>query len=267
LIRVAPLYWIATTLTVALLLAAPRAFSTIKLDWRNVLFSYLFLLSPNSNGEVGTVTQTGWSLCYEAYFYLLFGVLLTLPRRYFLAGAAAIFGFGLLIGLSTTVPPWATVVVRPILIEFYLGALVAFLFLSGFVVPWTVAIFAIVLGVATILLTQPISDWMRVIAWGLSSCAILGGAVSLERFDLRLPKILLALGASSYSLYLVHPLVLPAFGKVWSSLHLASLPAIVPGALAFAGALAVAHAVYLWVERPLTEWLKTRSRRRTLPAH
>ena len=85
---------------------------------------------------------------------------------------------------------------------------------------------------------------------------ILIGALSLERFGVRVPKFLVALGASSYSLYLVHPFILPAFGKAWSMMHLsAKLPAFAPGLMAFSAALLVAHGIYLWLKKPMTAWL------------
>jgi exopolysaccharide production protein ExoZ len=256
-IRIVPLYWAATTVTVVLLIVAPRLFSSISLNWPNVIFSYLFLLSPNSLGTIGAVTQTGWTLCFEAYFYLVFAVLLILPRRYFLVATGLIFGLGLFISLFTTVPPWASVAVSPLVIEFYLGSIIAFLFLRGFVLPPAVAVLAIIIGAATLGLVSPSNESEHVWSWGVASGLILISAVSLEHFGVRVPKLLIALGASSYSLYLVHPFVFAALGKAWSLMHLSSVPAFIPGIIAFAVALSAGHGVYLWLELPVTEWLKT----------
>jgi exopolysaccharide production protein ExoZ len=257
LIRVAPLYWIATTITVVMLLIAPRMFATISFDYRNVICSYFFILSSNSLGDVGTVTQTGWTLCFEAYFYLIFGILLMLPRRYFLVAACFIFGTGLMIGLlDLPIAPWASVATRPLTLEFIFGAIIALLFMRGFSLHSWIAVGCMVLGAAVIILRVPGSDWARIATWGLSSGLILAGALSLERLDPRIPRLMLALGASSYSLYLAHPFVMAAFGKAWAILRLSSIPPIVPGVIAFCLALAVGHGVFLVVEKPLTEWLK-----------
>jgi peptidoglycan/LPS O-acetylase OafA/YrhL len=256
-IRIAPLYWLITTIVVVLLIAAPRLFASIELDWTNVACSYLFLLSANSIGDVGTVTQTGWTLCFEAYFYLVFTALLLLPRHYFLVVAGAVFGIGLVIGASSLpVAPWATVAVRPLILEFYLGTVIAFLFLRGHSLPAAGAVFAIVLGISGIALVDATNDWKRVLFWGGGSGLVLAGAVSLEHFGIRVPRTLIALGASSYSLYLVHPLVVPPIGKVWATAGLSNLSAFAPGTLAFAAALLIAHGVYLWIEKPMTERLK-----------
>jgi exopolysaccharide production protein ExoZ len=257
-IRIAPLYWIATTLTVALLVIVPQLFSSISLNWNNVLCSYAFLLSPNSRGDIGTVIQTGWTLCYEFYFYAVFAALLLLPRKHFLIAAGLIFVIGLLVGASgAQLPPWATVATNPLIMEFYLGSIFAFLFLAGFSLPSGLAIVAIVLSIAGILIAgDAVSEnWKRLVLWGIPCGIILAGAVSLERI-VSVPKILVALGASSYSLYLVHPFVLAAFGKAWSLMHLsAKVPAIIPGLIAFSTALIVAHGVHLWLEKPMTKWL------------
>jgi exopolysaccharide production protein ExoZ len=234
-------------------------FSTVRLDWSNVAYSYLFLLSPNSEGVVGTVTQTGWTLCYEFYFYVTFAALILLPRKYFLIAAGLIFITGLLVDTTaTTVPPWAIVATNPLLVEFYLGSFIAFLFLAGFSFPPGIAIIAIILSVVGILVVGEPTDekWHRVFSWGLPCAVILASAVSLERIGIRVPRILVALGASSYSLYILHPFVLPAFGKAWSLMHLAGkAPAFLLGIIAFSAALILAHGVHLWLEKPMTKWL------------
>jgi exopolysaccharide production protein ExoZ len=257
-IRVAPLYWIVTTATVILLIAVPTVFSSVKLDWANVVFSYFFLLSQMPSGDINTVVIVGWTLCFEAYFYLVFALFLNLPRRYFLAASGLIFGVGLLIGAFYNVPPWATVAVRPLVFEFYFGAVLAFLFVGGFALPSGIAIVAIMLGAAAMLFIDPAnSDWLRILAWGLPASFMVAGAVSLERVDIRVPKILVALGASSYSLYLTHPFAVSAAAEAWSFFHLTDrVPAYLPGAILFCTALGVGHGVYLFLEMPITDWLK-----------
>src|SRR5215472_11255649 len=125
LIRIVPLYWIATTAAVLLLLVRPSAFSALKLDWQNALFSYLFFLSQTSNGSLNTVLVTGWSLCYEMYFYVLFALLLFLPRRMFLIAGGAIFAIGLTIDAAgIEIPPRATSTTSPRLPEIYHGTII-----------------------------------------------------------------------------------------------------------------------------------------------
>jgi peptidoglycan/LPS O-acetylase OafA/YrhL len=258
-IRVVPMYWLYTTGIVILLVFAPGLFSTTKFNWQHVISSYLFLLSENNIGHVGTVMQTGWTLCFEAYFYVVFAILIKFPRKYFFALSGAMFMSGIILGAeSASVPTWATVATNPILFEFYIGAAIGLLFSKGFYLPRPLAATSIIFGIATIFMTGDVDvgRWTRVIFWGLPSSAVLLGAISLERAGMKVPQLFVALGDSSYSLYLVHPFLLPALGKVWVALHLSGMtPPAIPFLVAFCCSVAVSHALYLSIEKPVTRWL------------
>jgi exopolysaccharide production protein ExoZ len=271
-IRIIPIYWLYTSVVVALLVFAPRLFSEVRLDGYNIICSYLFLLSKNSQGVVGTVMQTGWTLCFEVYFYLLFAIFLFAPRKYFLVLCGAVFIAGVvLVGASgLAIPPWATVATDPILFEFYLGAAIAFLYLKGFHLPRPLAVAAIVLAFSVIFLTGGVDlgRWTRTLCWGLPGAALLLGFISLEHTGMTVPKLFVALGDSSYSLYLVHPFIVPALGKVWVALHLSQKwPAACLAVLAFGCALVAGYVLYIAIEKPITRWLSTAglSRRPTVP--
>jgi exopolysaccharide production protein ExoZ len=262
LIRVVPLYWIATTATIVLLLVIPSAFSTQRLAWDNVVPSYLLLLSREPDGSLNTILPTGWTLCYEMYFYALFALLLFLSRRMFLIVAGFVFAVGLTTyAAKFDIPAWATVATNPLLLEFYLGTLIAFLFIQGYWLPPLLAIVGGAASIATVfLLGDPVpSDWMmRVLYWGLPAAIILSALVSLERAGLRVPRLLTALGESSYSLYLFHIFLVVAFAKMWSYTHLTeTLPVYALGVVSFVGALGISHMIYLLVEKPLAQWLRS----------
>lgn len=261
-IRVVPIYWFYTTVLVILLVLIPGLFTSLKFEWPHIISSYFFLLSKNNVGYVGTILQTGWTLCYEMYFYFLFAMLLRLPQKAFLPAAAAIFAAGIAVGeLGIPVPVWLTVATNPILLEFYLGAVIAHLYLNGFSLPRPWALAAIGAGIATILIARDVDQglWPRVIFWGIPGGALLLGAISLERAGLRTPRPLVTLGDSSYSLYLVHPFLMPALGKAWTSFHLGgTLPPAVLLIAGFGICLVAGHLSYLLLERPATQWLSRR---------
>jgi exopolysaccharide production protein ExoZ len=262
LIRVVPLYWIATTATIVLLLLIPSAFSTQTLKWDNVVPSYLLLLSREPDGSLNTILPTGWTLCYEMYFYALFAVLLFLSRRLFLIITGLVFAVGLAIyAAKFDIPPWATVATNPLLLEFYLGTLIAFLFIHGYFLWPILAVVGAAASIATVLLLgDPVpSDWMmRVLYWGLPAAIILSALISLEKSGLRIPTLLSALGESSYSLYLFHIFLVVGFAKMWSYAHLTeTLPVYALGLVSFVGALGLSHVIYLHVEKPLTQWLRS----------
>jgi peptidoglycan/LPS O-acetylase OafA/YrhL len=132
LIRVVPLYWIATTATIVLLLIIPSAFSTQTLGWDNVMPSYLLLLSKEPDGSLNTILPTGWTLCYEMYFYLLFAILLIVSRRMFLIAVGAVSAVGLLIyAARVDIPAWASVATNPLLLSSISARLSRFCSLKG----------------------------------------------------------------------------------------------------------------------------------------
>jgi exopolysaccharide production protein ExoZ len=160
-----------------------------------------------------------------------------------------------------SIPPWLTVTTNPILFEFYFGLIAGFLFIEGHFLPRQAAIGAILLGIVILIVTGAtnVEGFLRPLFWGIPCGLILLGAVSLERAGMKVPRLLVLLGDSSYTLYLVHPFVLPAFGKVWRTLHLSErAPPFVLGLTAFCCALCVGHGLYLLTEKPVTSWLSRR---------
>jgi len=192
------------------------------------------------------------------------------PQRYFLLTSAAIFGAGIALGnIIDGLPISATVATNPILSEFYVGTLIGFLFANGHYLPRLWAMAASGLGVAALVATGNVEalPWNRVMYWGLPSAGILFGAISLDRAGFGVARPLVALGDSSYSLYLTHPFVLPALGKLWLALRLnVGAPPVLLGLIAFSAALAFGHATYLLIEKPITGFLSHAVRQRPTKA-
>lgn len=88
-IRVAPIYWVATIIYALKLLAQGMPPSAIDL-----LKSFLFIPYPNEIGLMRPVLGQGWTLNYEMLFYLLFCLsilLLSRFRVYFLTMTLVVF--------------------------------------------------------------------------------------------------------------------------------------------------------------------------------
>jgi len=94
LLRVAPLYWLATLAMLAGSLLAPAAFHTLRYSAATVVESLLFIphWSLAFPGNAWPVLVPGWTLNYEMFFYVLFALSLALPARWRLAGLAAAIG-------------------------------------------------------------------------------------------------------------------------------------------------------------------------------
>jgi exopolysaccharide production protein ExoZ len=75
--RIVPLYWIMTVVyLIKTLLSGDRV------GLAEVLPSYLFIPYVNPQGMVQPILGQGWSLNYEMLFYLTFGAMFLLPRRW-----------------------------------------------------------------------------------------------------------------------------------------------------------------------------------------
>lgn len=82
LLRIAPMYWLATTVKLLTMLAIPSAVLHAKLDIGNVILSYFFLPSRNIDGQFAPLLGVGWTLVFEMFFYALFASALFFPGKF-----------------------------------------------------------------------------------------------------------------------------------------------------------------------------------------
>jgi exopolysaccharide production protein ExoZ len=75
--RIVPLYWIVTTVYLAKNLLVGQSYAP-----HEILGSYFFIPYVNPQGLVQPILGLGWSLNFEMFFYMLFGALFFLPRRW-----------------------------------------------------------------------------------------------------------------------------------------------------------------------------------------
>lgn len=217
LIRIVPLYWFCTSLIVILMIFSPSLFSTTKFDLSNTIRSYLFILSEVRPGDIGTLLQTGWTLCYEMYFYLLFALALFFNRQYLLMVLGSFFALGIALGSMQASPTWLKVASDPILFEFLWGCLIAFLFLKYQKSSPIMVITSTAFLIASLLAQYHFNFgiFARFMSYGLASGLVLAIAIFLEELKVGTPCILESIGESSYSLYLFHPLILSLVAKLY----------------------------------------------------
>lgn len=256
LVRIVPMYWIATTIKLLTLLALPAVVLHAQLDPIKTLLSYFFLPSRNPDGEIQPLLGVGWTLTFEMAYYAIFTIALLVRVRplWFCAAALSILALGNILRPDEWPP--AAVYLNPIVIYFLVGMVIGKWTQDRKMLPllaWLGYAFLIWLVVAGS------NGWdaadgdrllRRVLVVSLVLCAVV-----FEPFLTRwLPRPVLYMGDASYSLYLFHPLVAP----------------IVPAALAIVGvrvgwlsvilsialAITAAALIYRLVERPITGWLQ-----------
>lgn len=253
-IRIVPLYWLITLGLTLAALAAPDRFSDQDPQPGHVLLSLAFIQHLNPKGEPFPLLQLGWTLNYEAFFYLLFAIALALPpawRLRFLVFTLVSGAFG---GLMY--PPAYVLLLNPMLLEFLSGVLLAAGLGKGpgpgrslgwLMLGFGAAIFA------ALTLSHSAWDAWRPFLWGPPALLVVAGAACIEIDGgvRRLPPLGL-MGEASYSTYLTHPLTLGAF----------AMTVRVDTPLKFAAALLLAQlaGIVCWrlVERPMTLALKRR---------
>jgi exopolysaccharide production protein ExoZ len=260
LVRIVPLYWIFTSLFLAVALILPQTlFTQPGLDAVFILKSYLFVpaIHPHYASAVPLYTL-GWTLNLEMFFYLLFGACLLIgtPKLRLTVLAAAL---ALLAAIGAIVPLQGAILTTytsPMLVEFLAGVLLAAaaprLMRCGSM--WGTVLIVLGAGwfIHVIVGEEPPT---RIVSHGVSAALIVAGALTLEPIARSAPsRIGVLLGDASYSIYLAHPFAL----RIWLLGVGALLPAMatwigiaayVVGAMA--SAIAASVACYLVIERPL----------------
>jgi peptidoglycan/LPS O-acetylase OafA/YrhL len=264
-VRVVPLYWLMSSLVLVGTAIAPGLLNSEPGGPGWVLGSYLFLPVARESGAINPVLGQGWTLDYEMFFYLLFGLTMLLPRRTALPVlAAALIGL-VALGHAVT-PPFAAAAVWTdgLLLEFLFGLGLAVAAERGWRLGPAGAATAVLAGALGIVALGPLSGHFDGLApWfrgGVPSALIVGGCVLGPRWSAGRGVIALAVvGDASYSLYLSHPFAVRLLAAAWTA-------AVPPGAtlwsylvVACVAAIITALLLHRFVERPMTEALQRRS--------
>jgi exopolysaccharide production protein ExoZ len=276
--RIVPLYWLVTTVAVVGALVVPTMLSVPVDNPLYIAASYLFWPMARVNGLVRPIANLGWTLNLEIMFYAVFTLALFFDRKRgislavaFLCGATLlqmtdIFAAGGLLS-STPLNFWTD----PIVLNFILGILVAILYKREFKVNLTEAWILIAISAAVLLIINNIHGALdaipenHIINRGVLTLAVafmfIAGALG-PQIDVTKPfwRPGLLIGDASYSLYLVHPFFLRPIGKIWGKTIGGHLPVWTFTIVAIILALTVGVAVYMFVERPFTNYFARRSK-------
>jgi peptidoglycan/LPS O-acetylase OafA/YrhL len=268
-IRIVPLYWATTLVALAIAKASGKyAFPR----WDEIVASFAFLPFARAlDGQVRPIAAQGWTLNYEALFYVLFSLFVVFPRDR--AVAFALLAFATIVGLGQITHPTGTALEAwsdPIILEFGLGMGLALAWRHG----WRFSgwITGPVLAVALAWLAGDVAGMNGFDAWAaetngfsrLLNCgvpmALICGALVLRHRPIEpvhpLTRAIAALGDASYALFLSHPTMIVFARKLYVAAGWATSwgywPLVV-GEVAFGLVLAIA--LHLYIAKPLTEAL------------
>jgi len=255
LLRILPMYWLATSLKVGVATAIPAAIVHNHIDWTFVIQSYLLIPTFNAAGFVQPFLGVGWTLMHEMYFYILFSLALLVTTRPF--------------------PLVATAVMVPVLVEWHArpginyaawhlaSAHVNIYFVIGMAMGAAILNSGQWANTARVLLAVSMAavgaskliypDFLA--PFTASPPALFLAAFTLLFYASPLPKFArwsVKLGDSSYSLYLFH--------TFYSTAVVIALSSLLPGLsgwfyVLFGCAIGIpaGHIIYLFVEKPITK--------------
>jgi peptidoglycan/LPS O-acetylase OafA/YrhL len=247
--RIAPLYWLVSSFVLA---NAVLGQSDYRPTLDHVAASFLFVPWNDARGQSWPVLRVGWTLDFEMYFYLVFGLLLLIPHtlRWLLIWATVSVLIGLVLHPIT---PWAQMLTSALLLEFLAGAAIGHAYLKGLRFPW--AAVGAILALGAFLLSDVLQwDAPKVFRFGIPAAVLVFSMLTLEdsgRVSFSSGPFLL--GEWSYSLYLVHVPILAVCGKVAEMTHITS-PAFL--LLEILVTVAVAAVTYRLLEKPMHQYLQ-----------
>ena len=257
-IRIVPPYWCFTTLMAAVVILAPGEVRWTRLGTAELVTSYAFLPWPRpADGKLNPILSQGWTLNYEAFFYVAFALALS-----FRSGLLwLIVCFVALAALHHFIPEKLFVLrfySNPIILEFVAGIAIAHLYARGVHLSRRGAVAVIVIAGLTYLamsFLHPFED-DRFLKLGVPAALVLSAFALVDEpaAQGRVRRVLQAAGDASYTLYLSHPFIVHlvaalAVSQYW---HWGPWSAL---AFAIISAIATAICLYRTVERPATEAL------------
>jgi exopolysaccharide production protein ExoZ len=260
LIRIVPLYWIATALQARHQLAAGNV------SWGEVIQSFLFIPYDFHDGKFRPVLAVGWSLNYEMLFYAIFFVALFLKRR---LAIGVIFGSLALLVIAGMFNPQNSALIawtRPVILQFALGALIGMLALSkpaAAIGAWLKRPLLLIVGLLVLEAiyfvtlhpdTEATLGW-RPVQWSIAGLIVCVAVLTPSPRGGLVHTVTQKLGDASYSIYLFHTILLSMLANVWEA---ARLPTTIYIPIAILACCLVGVIIHELVERPLLLLLNER---------
>lgn len=265
--RIYPPYWVYSTMILAVWLYRPDMVNATQNNQVNILAS--FLLLPQ---DLLPLLMVGWTLIHEMYFYLIVALLIPFIQERKFPAVLALWGLIVIIGHayfisnpSESPGPAMKIAFHPLTLEFIGGAAIALLLRGGVTGK---GYMVMIIGVTGFLLTAiwlhtsnialDINGWWRVVCFGLPSLLMVYGAASAEiGGKAHFHGIMRKIGDASYSIYLIHVLVLSVVGRVWAQIATPDLINHVVALVSMMLAVVIIGLIsYRWVEKPILDRIR-----------
>jgi peptidoglycan/LPS O-acetylase OafA/YrhL len=258
-VRILPAYWLFTSLIVLATLLTPSRLENAMFDPEHALLSFLLVPHIAPHGGIHPILALGWTLMYEAFFYICFASCLCLPRRIGLATLVAIFF--LAYGLATFTHFLPEALRRfwgdSIMFEFLLGVAIYFALPDGRLsARRLIGILAICAAMGTAAWLTSTWSSIRVWHYGLPALALfVFTSAALPQVTRHFWLLLILVGEASYTLYLSHPFVLEVVKMAFERIPFLNSAPILYISAAIAVATVFSIAFYKAIETNLARWL------------
>lgn len=214
LIRIIPLYWLVTILAILVAATAPVLKHHNDYTFGYVLKSLFFFPAVNpTSGAPEPALGLGWTLDYEMFFYLILTVLIFFHVKRLNFFLSVVIVSLVVIGKVVRLPKEDVVYLywtHTLLLEFLIGCLLAHLRANGVVLGAPVRLSLAAIGVVWWLVASPPLagefSW-RGLVWGVPA-ALIFASLTMGGRQAQYPALMIAIGNSSYSLYLTHLFVM-----------------------------------------------------------
>ena len=269
-LRIYPIYWLVSLFLVAtataktiLGLISGKSFAAsldFDLQWYRLLGALTLFPTYNDLGNIQPILGVGWSLSYEVFFYFIFALAVGIGFRWAPVVVFSIFALLVFAPLPMGTSTLSTFLRNPILLEFPLGMLIGYAVVLGKRPPRIVLLLSIVLSLVGFLVSIILNfDYQyHYLHRGIPSALLVFGLVFWEiQYGLHIPKILVKLGDASYSIYLIHTIIISYLIKpLLNTLPLLQqLQVDVLGVITFILATTAGVLLYEKIEHPLQRFL------------
>jgi exopolysaccharide production protein ExoZ len=262
-LRIVPIYWIFTTLTVIMFLVMPRAFRGTEFSIEHYILSLFFIPHVNpATGSTSPLLRLGWTLNCEMLFYFLFALSMILWFRYREAIVSAILLSMVTLGfILMPKEPVAQFYMNDIFAEFVFGVTLYVLYRNNRLrlPPWvSCALMAVgfAMFVAVFAMPELEESLPRCIHWGLPACLVVAGGLALNQAGYGSTNLFSMTGDASYSIYLCHLFPIILLRTVWPAIGLPVEGAVTPWLFLFvavAGAWMSGVGTYFILEKPIMQ--------------
>lgn len=264
--RIAPLYWVFTLGLAIAALGWPKLFPNLKPTAQDIALSLFFIphFSASRPDKIWPILVQGWALTYEVIFYCVFAAALFFRRENWLAIIAGSFVSLALVGFVwRPASAFGITVSDPVLLEFLGGALFAQAWINGWRLSlrsaWVLLVLALI-GLAGGTWAAQLYEPLRAAFLGIPALMIVIACVMLDHHrPWRKRRWIHEIGQASYSIYLIHGLVISVVARLFVVLKLAhgsTVMGLVFIALCGAAATGAGIVSWRWLEKPLADWLK-----------